>query len=389
MKAFMKNYIKSIIFALISGISILVFSGCDSKTSSENQEINERTSSDNISISKQQFEASKMQLTKLQSRDFSDRLAVNGKLDVPPEFKAAISAYYGGYVKNISILPGQKIQKGGVLFTLENPEFIIMQQAYLESDGRLAFLKNDFERQKSLLTDKVTSEKEYLQAEANYMAELAKRASLKKQLALININAEQLTADNMRSVVAVTSPINGYINKVKAERGMYLAPKDVAVTVTNGDHIHIELNVYEKDYSKLQINQAIQFRLQNQPDTIYEASIYLISRSMENDNRIVAVHGHLKDERLANELIPGMYVEAEILSKSNKKTCLAEAAVVNREDKDYVLALSNKNDSSYQFVPIAVKVGETQNGFSTILNDEELSQYTQFLGNGAFNLINE
>lgn len=371
--------------------SIFLISSCNS-ASQETMKDSSTSPNNNdniITISKQQFEASKMELSTTEKKKFSATISVNGQLDVPPEFRAAVSAYYGGYVKDISILPGQYIKKGATLFTLENPLFLQMQQEYLQNKGELSYLKNDYERQESLLADKVSSEKEYLKAKATYESVAANTASLAKQLSLININAQQLTIQNLRSVIAVKAPISGYIHRVNAEKGMYLKPESTAVTVINTNHIHIELNIYEKDYNKLAIGQAIQFNLQNNPDKNYSAKIYLISRAMENDKRIIRVHGHLLNEKDSEAFIPGMYVEANILSEASQVAALPESAIINLEESYYVLTLQEENDSTFNFMRHEVKIGATQNGYTEILEAGKFKPNTKFLSKGAFNMINE
>ena len=49
----------------------------------------------------------------------------NGVLMVPPQQHATVSLTMGGIVRSTSLMPGRYVQKGEVLATLDNPEFII------------------------------------------------------------------------------------------------------------------------------------------------------------------------------------------------------------------------------------------------------------------------
>src|SRR5690606_33026367 len=113
-----------------------------------------------------QFQSSNMVLGKMEMGSFHEVVKANGMFDVPPENRAAVSCYFGGTVKDIRLLPGQKVKKGQVLFILENPDYVQMQQDFLEAKGQLAYLKSDYERQKNLAQDNVTSQKNYLKAES-------------------------------------------------------------------------------------------------------------------------------------------------------------------------------------------------------------------------------
>ncbi len=339
-----------------------------------------------ITVTSSQFKSAEMKLGKLSKQVFYNAVRANGIFDVPPENKAAVSAYYGGYVKEIKLLPGQKISKGHTLFTLENPEYVQMQQNFLEAKGQLAYLKSDYERQKNLVADHVTSQKNYLKAEADYKVTLAKYESLKKKLWLININPNKVSAGNIRSVIAVISPISGFITDVHAIKGMFLNPSDVAVSITNTNHMHLELSVFEKDLLVIKEEQPIKFTLQSDANREYEATVHLVSKSLDPQTRTANVHGHITNEADEKLFTPGMYVEAEILTSSDTTLALPQDAVINIEGRYYVLV--RNNDKALTFERKEVKVGKSGNGYYEILNYEGLKN-SEILLNGAFNLIQE
>ena len=52
----------------------------------------------------------------------------NGQIEVPPQNKSYISMPYGGYIKQIKVLDGMRVQKGQLLMTVEHPEIVSLQQ---------------------------------------------------------------------------------------------------------------------------------------------------------------------------------------------------------------------------------------------------------------------
>src|SRR5882672_6771207 len=85
-----------------------------------------------VVLSEEQFRNANILLGKVQERPISGTIKANGMLDVPPQNLVTISAPLGGFVKNTELLQGMRVQKGQVLVTLENPDYIQMQQDYLE-----------------------------------------------------------------------------------------------------------------------------------------------------------------------------------------------------------------------------------------------------------------
>ncbi len=342
-----------------------------------------------ITLTPDQFQSSGMQTGQMSVQVFSTIIKANGKIDVPPEHKAAVSAYYGGYVRGLELLPGQKIAKGQLLFVLENPEYVQMQQDYLEAKGQLAYLEADYERQKTLADDNVTSKKNYLKAEADYKVTLARFEALKKKLSLINLDPAEVTENSLKSVIAVKAPIGGYVTAVNANQGKYLNPSDVAVEITNVDHLHLELNVFEKDMHLVKKGQRIRFKSLESDQAPCEGNIYLVGKIVDPITRIINIHGHLADEKQSLLFTPGMYIEAEILVAGHEAKSLPQESVVSIEDQYYVLVKKTSAETTLSFEKREVQVGKTENGFVEILNAGEFAASDEFLVSGAFNLIVE
>ena len=334
-----------------------------------------------------QFEAGGMALGPLEDYSFATFIRSYGTIDVPPQSLATVSVYYGGYVHNLRLLPGQYVRRGQLLFALENPDFIQMQQDFLEAKGQLIFLKGDFERQKTLAEENIASQKNYLKAQSDYQVTLVRFESMKKKLELLGLDPNQVSAANLQTFVPIIAPISGYITTIHATQGAYLQPMDEAVTITNTEHIHLELDVYEKDMNKLQEEQEIVFRLPDSDGPDYLAEVHLIGKEVDPEKRTINVHGHLQDESLSSHFVPGMFVEADITTERTKCKSLPEQAVVQVENQYYVLHQLPGSDTGYTFERRMVRVGKIEQGRAEILNADEFMPGDVFLVEGAFNMI--
>jgi membrane fusion protein, heavy metal efflux system len=369
---------------LIATVSLV---SCNSKTKEDAIiiETSESTEKDVLTITETQFVSSNMELGKITKQKFSTSVKANGMFDVPPENKATISAYFAGYVKNTSLLPGDAVKKGQVLFTLENPEYVQIQQDFLEAKSKLNYLKADYERQKTLVADNVTSQKNYLKSESEYKVTLAQYQSLQKKLSMMNINSNALTGETISSVISVTSPISGIATSIEVTKGMFLNPSVVAMTVTNTEHLHLELKIFENDLPLIKEEQPIKIHLQNNSKQIYYGTVHLINRAINPSERTIDIHGDLVNEDDAKLFAPGMYLEAEIITSNDVLDALPTEAVINIDNTNY--AILKQNTTTFRKVP--VQVGKSSNGFIEILNASEFKADSEFLTKGAFNLITE
>lgn len=391
----MKNYIKY--WEMKYPLSVLILSvflaigSCSSQP--EFPIVNDAAPEDfvegSFELSKIQFESSGMELGKLEIKPFYEVIHANGIIDVPPEYRASIGSYFGGTVKEIRLITGERVEIGQSLFTLENPDFIQIQQDYLEAKGQISYLKSDYERQKNLAEGHVSSQKKFLKAESDYLVTKVKMESIAKKLILMNINPDSLSTENIRTTINITSPMKGFVTQVNIARGTFLSPTQSAIDLVNTEHLHLELNVFANDLPKIHIDQAIDFKIQEDRSKKYRASVYMVNKIVDPVKRTIGVHGHLMDKESTSRLSPGMYVEAEIYSEAASKAALPENAVVEIDGGYYVLTLVGKTDQKYSLEQKEIRVGENNNGFIEILNPLDFDRQTQFLTRGAFHLIQE
>ncbi|WP_041633195.1 efflux RND transporter periplasmic adaptor subunit [Maribacter sp. HTCC2170] len=358
-----------------------------SKTESGSE--SEVTSDDSvIQITKEQFNDSRMELGTLSEQSFPKIVQTTGMIDVPPSNKAIISSFAGGYVKNSNLLIGDKVKKGQVLATLENPEFVEIQQEYLESAQKLKYLKSEYNRQKTLVEEQISSQKNFLKAESDYKSTLAIYNGLKKKLQMLNINIQNVEAGKMSSIITLYAPIHGSITRLNVSKGTFVSPADEIMEIINTDHVHVELSVFEKDILKVKEGQRIMFKVPEAVEQTYEAEVHLVGTSIDPKNRTVKVHGHLANDE-NNNFAVGMFVDAQIITESISGTAIPEDAIITIDDKQYVLLKKSDENEQLGFKQQEVETGSTFNGFTMLKNENLFSKNDSFLIKGGFSLLGE
>ncbi len=381
----MKSY-QNIIYTLITVFVV----GCgDSKTKGETEENFENEPEINvIQVTKKQFEDSGMQLGEITEQSFPKTVETTGMIDVPPQNRAVVSTFSGGYIQKTPLLIGDKVRKGQVLVTLENLEFVEMQQKYLEVAEQLTFLKSEYDRQKTLTEEKISSQKNFLKAESDYKKALATYNGLKKKLEMLNINIKSVESGTITSVVTLYAPIHGSITKLNITKGAYVSPADEIMEIVNTDHIHLELSVFEKDILQVEEGQKILFKIPEAIEGSFEAEVHLVGTSIDTKNRTVKVHGHLEDDK-AHNFVVGMFVNAQIITESTQAKALPKDAIVITDEGTFVLCTQPNVSDGYSFTQKEVSVGDTFKGYTVIKNMSDFSEKEIFLTKGAFNLVGD
>lgn len=371
---------------IIYSILFVTLIGCKSKEAESTTEDSVVITDDRVFITNEQWEKNSMKLVTVEEQDFPTTIKVVGKIDVPPKNKAVVTAKMGGFIKNIPLLVGDKVKKGQRLIAIENQEFVAMQQQYLETKQEITFLKSEYERQKTLFDEKITSERNYLKAKRDFEVAQTTLVSLQKQLQMINISASKLNSSSITSVTGIYAPISGNVTKIKAVTGSYISPADEILEIIDNKHLHLELSVFEKDALKLKVGQEISFRVPELSSEKYKAEVHLIGKSI-NENRTVDVHAHIEEEKKRN-FLSGMFVEAVIETNSNKVNSLPETSVAEIEGEMFGLVLDEKSNEGYYFKKKKVEVGNTFEK-NVELKNSELKKETKFLEKGVFNLLIE
>lgn len=376
----MKNLKYNII---LIAATILLGVACGNKNQPEVAETTtDSTSKEVIVLSSTQFNNAGIVLAKPISQNINQKIKANGKLDVPPQNLVSVSAPYGGFLKSTTLLQGMHVHKGEVIAQMEHPDYIQLQQDYIENKSTLTYLKNELDRQQELAKEEVNSKKTLQKAKTDFEVMQARVNGLRAKLELINIDVVKLEKGSMQKVVALTSPINGYVTKVNVNIGAFVMANTVLFEIVDTEHLHAEISVFEKDIHHIKIGQKVAFTLANETQERF-AKVHLIGREI-SDDRTVRVHCHLNQED--KDLLPGMYLTAYIDVKASTNNTLPNNAFVDFEGKSYVFLLNKKLNENYAFTRVEVeKLGE-ENGFTAFTSTQDLNN-KDIVTEGAYKLL--
>lgn len=372
---------RSIYYLLLLALGLSACSKSSSELNEDSGSAEEVLNSNELVLTDDQVKKLNLEFGKIEKHTLGATVKVNGVLDVPPQNLVTISAPLGGFVKQTELLQGMKVKKGQVLALMEHPDYIQLQQDYLDAKDQLELLELEYKRQQELATENVNSTKTLQQAKSSYNRTKVKADGLKARLAMINITPSALENGEIKQTISITSPISGYVSQVNVNLGMYVNPTDVMFRIVDTDHLHAEVQVFEKDVTKLKIGQHMRFRLVNE-NVERLADVYLIGKEISSE-RTVRVHCHLEKED--SSLIPGMYFSGIIEVGDKPVLAVKNDAIVNFEGKDYLFVTRAKNT----FELIEIKAGVTDAGFTEVILSEGFDVSASIVTQGTYTLISQ
>ncbi len=350
------------------------------------QTANEMSPSEGILMTQQQFDALQMEIDTLQKRNMGGYVEANGQLEVPPQNEAAITSVIGANVASIEVIEGDEVKKGQVLMYLSHPDIIAKQTDYLNAHTNGQFLEKEYERQRKLYEAGVGSGSAFQKIEAEYLAAKSLVKGYEAQLQQLNINVASVRDGNIQQRVALRSPIEGSVQKVKIKTGQYVGPQTELMEVVNTHHVHADMMVFEKDVHRVSKGQKVNFKVQSLADTELSATIYSVGKTFEESPK--ALHIHAEIENKTGNLIPGMYIQGRILTDSFQTEAFPEGAIAEENGRSFVF-LAKKESNDWYFEPVEVIKGIRDNEWVEVKFLKSPDQKAEFALNNAYYLMAE
>lgn len=383
---------KNIIVTKILLLSVFLFASCGEK---KTEVVPSEEQSENVvGLTERQAKTIGIETGSIELKNLNTIIKANGYTAVPPQNRADISTLIGGVVKDIFVLEGTYVIKGKTLATLQNLEISQMQEEYQTAVANIEYLEQEFKRQKTLSDENVNPRKTFQEVKSKLASERAKAQAAKNKLQALNVNPNGST-----SLVPIVAPISGYVGKISITKGAFAATGITLFEVVDNSQMHLDLNVFEKDLDKISVGQEVDFILTNQSNKAIKGKIFGINKSFSNESKTVAVHAKINPGN-TKDLIPGMYVAANINISNQTVPALPKEAIVKdgdtyfiyiREDNHQEVSAKKETEipNEIHFKAVEVAIGTTDLGYSEVKPVEELPADAKIVVKGAYYLLSQ
>jgi RND family efflux transporter MFP subunit len=349
-------------------------------------------------LNKAQIETVGITYGTVEQKQLTATIKANGNLRVPNNNKANATSLYGGVVKSINIQVGSYVKKGQVVATITNPQFIQLQEEYLNIGNKIVYADQEVQRQKELNAGNAGALKNLQSATAELSTLRTRKASLQQQLQLMGINPRSISNGNLKAALVVLSPISGTVSDVFSKIGSYVDVSSPVAEIVDNGQLHLDLNVFEKDLPMLKVGQTIHFTLTNNPAVEYDALVFSIGTAFENESKTIPVHCTVKGNK--NGLIDGMNITGFVSINNVTTPAVPNDALVETAGKTYIFAVTNKTSEeqhetgaepkeikekeNVNFEKIEVVKGISNLGYTAITLVKEIPKGAKIVTKGAF-----
>lgn len=351
-------------------------------------EEHEELPDDIVELSMEQVSQAGIAYGTIEVRAVGNTIKANGTVQSVPQAMASVSMPFGGYIKMTTLLPGASVRKGQVLATIENAEFVDIQQNYLDTKHRFEYLEGEYQRHQALFKDDVYSQKNVQQTTAEYQSLKTQLRGLEQKLTVLGLDPKSLTEDAITAILPVRAPISGNIASSNVNIGKYISATDVLFTIASTDNLMLALTLFENDARSVESGASVHFTVNNEQHE-HSASVYQVGSAISSARTYTAFASVRPPCR---NLLPGMYVNARIERGNRPAYVVPEESVVSFNEVSYVFVLERqKQENGKPFVEfrfVKVRKGDSRDGMTEVIPLETVDlAAAKLVVKGAYTLL--
>ncbi|WP_448824168.1 efflux RND transporter periplasmic adaptor subunit [Capnocytophaga gingivalis] len=379
----MKKYSIKIAFILIT---LFTLSACNNNTSTadhqEAEEENHHEEENTTTLTQTQIKTVDIRLGHIEQKALTATLKANGVLSVPADHQAKVSTIYTGIIQSVKVEIGAYVHKGQVIATISNPDFLQQQQRLLTVNSQIELAQQELDRQQILYEGNAGTGKNLQAATTQLRTLRTEKAALEEQIRLMGLNPKTLTNEGMQSTLAVVAPISGNISAVYTNNGAYVDASTPIVEIIDNSSLHLHLQVYERDLPYIKVGQQVHFNPTNNTSGEYDAQVYNIAASFENESKSIIVHCHVEGDKQG--LISGMNVTGVISLDKETAPAVPNDAIVEDSGKSYIFVVTHTDNKETTFEKIEVAKGASESGYTAIAPVKPITSEQTIATKGAF-----
>lgn len=268
--------------------------------------------------------------------------------------RVEVRARVSGFLESVNFVDGQMVNKGDILFTLDNRPFkIALDQAnadYGQASASLKTAQDNFERVKSLHESGAVSIEEY------------DRRKQALEFAKSSIQLSQSKVDNAKlnlEFTRVTAPIAGLVSRDKVNLGNLIdggtsnstllttivatSPIDFYFTGSEADYLrYVRLARNGERENARSGGLPIFIKLQDEDDFIHEATMDFVDNEIDNNTGTIESRAVLDNKD--HLLEPGMFGKARLKGSAEHEAIMIPDNIIGTNQSIrfvYVLGVDN------------------------------------------------
>jgi cobalt-zinc-cadmium efflux system membrane fusion protein len=244
------------------------------------------------------------ELATAELRSVQTEIALTGKISFNEDKVARVFPLAGGFVRELFVELGDRVQKGQILAIIRSPEIAGFNSEGIEAEAELRKAEKNAQVAEELFKTGNISEVELMNARKDLESAKAEQLRIKEVLDMYSAGKE--------SIYPIKSPVSGVIVQKNIALSMELRTEDISPVflIGNLDDVWVMANIYESDIRHIQEGFEAEITTISYPDKVFKGKIDKIFNLMDPESKTVKARVVLPNK--GYELKPEMFAKVLI-----------------------------------------------------------------------------
>jgi cobalt-zinc-cadmium efflux system membrane fusion protein len=265
-----------------------------------------------------------------------------GELRVNEDAYAEVGASAPSRILALHAALGQMVQSGQALATLQSTELGKARSDLITANSRLQLAKQTLERKQRLAGERIVSQRELQEAEANVSSAEADVHAARAALRSLGVGSDTDERSDSSQYV-LRSPVKGAVLERAAVKGQLTDPSRPLFRIGDLSTLWLTAQAFERDAVRIKLGAPVRTTFAALPGRTFAGNVALIGKEVNSQSRTISVR--VKVANREGLLRPGMSATAWIAPGQGAPTILAVPAVaLQRVEDEWVVFIPQGQD---------------------------------------------
>jgi len=257
-----------------------------------------------------------------------------------------ITSLARGVVRSVEVDLGSRVEKGDLLATLTSATIGEAQGEYLRALAENELSETVLERQRSLLAQSISSERDYQEAKAAHQVSTAAVRQAHQWLLVLGFDEVQIQAltreQSTPGVLELRAPFEGEIVERTAVLGAVVEEADSLFTLTDTAVLWATVNIPESQVSRVSAGQTVELTVESLPGQTFVGTLTWVSPTVDDRTRMV--QGRVEVPNAAGQLKAQMFAYARIATDHADRAVVVPLSAVQNVTGTTVVFVQSFDD---------------------------------------------
>jgi cobalt-zinc-cadmium efflux system membrane fusion protein len=315
-----------------------------------------------VALSAEEIRQTNITVETLSEQDIDDTLVTSARVTFEDIKVGHVFSPVSGRIARIDVALGAHVKTGQTLAVVESPDVGLASSDVAKADADLIAAEHNLQRERSLLSNNATSQKDYEAAEDAYRQARAEKQRAAQKAFLLHSGS----VDTVKQGYSLVSPIDGEVLarnlSVGAEiQGQYSGGTQELFTVGQLDEVWVLADIYEVDMARVRTGAKCTVRAVAQRDKIFEGKVDWVAGMLDATTRTAKARCTFSNGE--GLLKPDMYATASISVAPRKVAAIPKSAILHLGYQTVVFVDHGAGpDGKHDFERVPVAVDEAIDG---------------------------